>query len=207
MFSLVGVRRSAASREDQCGGLFRDHDDRRVRVAGYERRHDAAIDDAQGRRCRARAVADRRPPADRPPAPSCVVPLGWKIVPPVLRANSSRSSSVIASVPGRYSPATYGRDRARRGEPAREPDARDERRAILRRRQVVRLHRRRGQRIGRAGCARAARLGLQLAHRHRESREGVHRRARHVGRQRREMELHVGPRRVAASRARRCRPG
>ena len=38
--------------------------------------------------------------------------------------------------------------------------------------------------------------GLELADRHGEARERVDRRARHVGRQRREVELHVGPRRV-----------
>ncbi len=41
-----------------------------------------------------------------------------------------------------------------------------------------------------------ARLGLQLAYGHREPRERMHRRAGHVRRQRREMELHVGSRRV-----------
>ena len=41
--------------------------------------------------------------------PIRVVPLGWKIVPPVLRAKSSNASSVTASSPGRYSLATNGR--------------------------------------------------------------------------------------------------
>src|SRR5450755_4741133 len=42
----------------------------------------------------------------RPMSPILHVPLGWKIVPPVFFANSSRSSSLRAIGPGRYSDFT-----------------------------------------------------------------------------------------------------
>ena len=86
------------------------------------------------------------------------------------------------------------RERARRREPAREPDAGDDRRAVMIGRQVARLHRRRRQRVRRLDAHEAARLRPQLAHRQREARKRVDRRARHVGGQRREVELDVGPR-------------
>ena len=89
-----------------------------------------------------------------------------------------------------------GSHRPRGGKASREPDARDDRRAVLGRRQVIRLHGGRFERIGRANAHGAARRGPQLANRHRESGELVHGRPRHVRGERREMELHVGPLRV-----------
>ena len=135
---------------------------------------------------------------DRPPAPSCTCRAGWKIVPPLLRANSSRSSSVVAAGAG------HGIRRRRSGDIARvAASLRASRMSGDERRAVVRAST--GSRGCIAGAAsgsgdfdadEAARLRPQLADRHREARERVHRRARHVGRQRREMELHVGPRRA-----------
>ncbi len=161
--------------QDHVGRLLRDHDDRRVGVAGDQRWHDAAVDDAQSRRRRARATLASTTASGSAAGPILQVPAGWKIVPPLLFANSSRSSSVTASGPGRYSPATYGCERARCGKPPREPNACDDRRPVVRCRQVVWLHRRRRQRIGRLQADETARLGPQLTHRHRESGERVHR--------------------------------
>ncbi len=86
------------------------------------------------------------------------------------------------------------RKRARGGEAAREAHAGHRGRAVVRRRQVVGLDRRRGQRLGRLRADVPARLGVQLAHRQRESGERVHRRSGHVRGQRGQVELHVGAR-------------
>ena len=58
--------------------------------------------------------------------------------------------------------------------------------------QVVRLHRRRFEGVGRTDAHAAARLGPQLAHRQREARKRVHVAAGHVGRQAGDMKLDVG---------------
>src|SRR5436853_6821453 len=63
--------------------------------------------------------------------------------------------------------------RARRSEFSRQPNAGDGKTAVELGRKIVRLHRGRRERIGRTDAHRAARLGPQLAYRHREPRPGM----------------------------------
>ena len=72
--------------------------------------------------------------------------------------------------------------------------------------EIIRLHRRRLERVARLDAHVTARFGTQLANRHRETGKRVRGRARHVGRQRRDVKLYV--RRDGAGRppGRRSRP-
>ena len=55
---------------DHRGALLRDHDGRRIGVAGGDGRHHRGVDDAQALRGRTRAAARRPPPSDRWRGPS-----------------------------------------------------------------------------------------------------------------------------------------
>src|SRR6218665_802958 len=138
------------------------------------------------------------------------VPTGWKMVAPWWRQKSSNSAALAARGPGGPFPVTYGGggggwggglhfrfeiggERGRLGNRARSLHAGHGGCAVERAGQVVRLYRGRLGGVGRADADMAARLGPQLAHRHREARIRMHLAAGHVGRERGDVKLYVGP--------------
>ena len=104
-------RRGRGAAADQVGGLFGDHDDRRVDVAADEIGHHRGVDDAQ--RIHAQdpqlGIDDRAGIARR--GPILQVPSGWCTVIAVARICASISASDRQSGPGAISPAAKARQR------------------------------------------------------------------------------------------------